>query len=193
MWDTCILICRKSGYFTKFWGGVSSTQWKIWPNQIEGFVKMRDQKDLRTIKMTINKIQNQVEIWYKIIQTVKWQILVKNWANFRPNYLCFVTKSDRDKLIFLRKGGINGIALKHKMRTQQDRKMSKPGSNHLQVWKCWPPLRTVQICLCIVVMVCTILLLDKYYLQGEEDISPSLLYEKNPECVLLPQRAIFNF
>ncbi len=50
-------------------GGGSSTRWKIGPNGIWGFVKMRGQKDLRTVKKRgVNKIENQGENWYKMFQ-----------------------------------------------------------------------------------------------------------------------------
>ncbi len=46
-------------------------------NGIWGFAKMKGQKDLRTAKKGVNKIENQGENWYKCFKMVKWQIFVK--------------------------------------------------------------------------------------------------------------------
>ncbi len=41
---------------------------KIGPNQIQGFVKMRGQKDLKSMKKGVNWIENQGENWNKILK-----------------------------------------------------------------------------------------------------------------------------
>ncbi len=56
------------GHFTKFSVGGSSMRWKNGPNGIWGFVKVRGQKYLRTVKKGVNKIENQGEHWYKMFQ-----------------------------------------------------------------------------------------------------------------------------
>ncbi len=56
------------------------------------------------MKMGVNKIENQGDNWYKMLEYAQWQILLKNRNSFRYNYLR--TKCDRDNLIFsAEKGG----------------------------------------------------------------------------------------
>ncbi len=68
-----ILLCYIMGggrHFTKFLVGGSSLRWQNGPNWIWGFVKMRGQKDLRTVKQKkgVNKIENEGEHWYKMVK-----------------------------------------------------------------------------------------------------------------------------
>ncbi len=48
---------------------------------------MRGQKDLRTMKKGVSKIENKEEMFYKIIQNCQMRDLVKLLANFRSNHL----------------------------------------------------------------------------------------------------------
>ncbi len=85
------------------------------------------------MKKGVNKIGNQGEICYKMIQKYKITYLWNIWPLLGP--IIFETKWDRDKLNFF-----------CKRRTQWDWKMSKTGVNRrhvpydLQVWEC-PPWR----------------------------------------------------
>ncbi len=85
---------------------------------------MKGQKDLRTKKSgggCVNKIENQGENWYKMLQNGQMTDLWK----IRPTLgqIIFGTKCDRDKLIFSAEKKVNKIALGIKKGTQWDRKM----------------------------------------------------------------------
>ncbi len=54
-----------------FGGGEAQHTMKIWTQSDLMIVKLRGQKDLRTMKKGVNKIKDQGEIWYKMIPTVK--------------------------------------------------------------------------------------------------------------------------
>ncbi len=51
-------------------------------NQIQGSVKMRGQKDLRTMKNGINKIKIQRESWYKMLQNGQMMDFGKKTTKF---------------------------------------------------------------------------------------------------------------
>ncbi len=56
------------GYFTKFSVTKLCTCYKIGLNQIYGFVKMSNQKDLRSMKSGVNWIENPGEKLYKMLK-----------------------------------------------------------------------------------------------------------------------------
>ncbi len=66
---------------------------------ILGFVKMRGQKDIITMKKEVNKMENQGENWYKLLQKCQITDLCKK---NRPTLGQIIsgTKCDRDKQIF---------------------------------------------------------------------------------------------
>ncbi len=60
---------------------------------------MRDQKDLRTVKKGVNKIENQGEYWYKMFQNYQMTDFCKKIRQIAAQIISG-TKCDRDKLIF---------------------------------------------------------------------------------------------
>ncbi len=83
---------------------------------------MRGQKDLKSMKMRVNWIENQRENWYKILyNTFWWKIRLTLGPSISG------TKCDRDKLIFFAEKGVNQIALRYKIGTQYVWKFQKRG------------------------------------------------------------------
>ncbi len=73
--------------------------------------KVRDQKDLRRMKKGVDNIENQGEIWYKMLQNGR----LTDFGEILPTLgqIISETKCDRNKLIFFtaEKGAINKIEL----------------------------------------------------------------------------------
>ncbi len=56
------------GHFTRFLVGGPALDEKMDSTGSKVFVRMRGQKDLRTVKRWVNKIEIQGENWYKMVQ-----------------------------------------------------------------------------------------------------------------------------
>ncbi len=91
---------------------------------------MGSQKYLITTKKGVNKIENQGEKWYKLLQKCQMTDFCENIPTL--GQIISGTICDRDKQIFLQKEGVNKI----KLGIQKDpmgSDMSKTGVNRVEV------------------------------------------------------------
>ncbi len=112
-----------------------SRQWKNGLNQIYRFVKMRDQKDLTTMKKGSTRSKINEKICTNCFKTVKWQILVlKNiMTTLRP--IISGIKWDRVKLTFSSEWGSQSDRIGHKIGAKEDMKVQciEKGVNLMEV------------------------------------------------------------